>query len=88
MKKHTIVLTDDDIRMAIVGLDLYADSWAGYSKKRDRDINIYRGVRPNSPEEKLRQELCRADVLAANNIVKQALKTRDHLTRLLAPSDI
>lgn len=88
MGKHTVMLTDEELRMVIIGLDVYAESWQGYSKKRDRDMSIYRGVRANSPEEKQRQELCRADVLAANNIVKAALKTRDHLARLLKPSQV
>lgn len=85
-RKHTLTFTDDDLRMLIIGLDLYIESWQGYEKKRERDINIYRGVRANSPEEKQRQDLCRADVLAAQGIIKKSEKMRNHLAAFIKPT--
>lgn len=84
--KHVVSFTDDELRMVIIGLDVYLNSWQGYERKRERDINIYRGVRANSPEEKQRQELCRSDVLAAQGIIKKAEKMRDHLAALIKPT--
>lgn len=88
MKKHIIKLTDEELRMVVLGLDMYSQSWQGYASRRERIPGLMRGVRPSSAEEKQIQEHCRADVLAANNIVKQAQKIRDHLARLLTPSQV
>lgn len=83
MRSHSIKLTDDELRMVIVGLDIYADKWQGYSNRRRRDFEAMRGVRVNSSDEKRLQELMKTDVLAANSIVNQVHKLRDHLALIL-----
>lgn len=86
MRSHSIKLTDDELRMVIIGLDIYADQWAGYSKRRKRDHDALYGVRVNSVDEKRMQELIQTDVLAADSRVREACDLRDHLSRILTPS--
>ena len=88
MNKHRIVLTDDQIRMIIIGLDVYSAKWSGYASRRERGAQAMRGVRINSVEEKQMEELMRSDVLAAESIVNSAKNLRDHLAVLLKPSPV
>lgn len=84
--KHRIVLTDQEIRMVLIGLDIYAQQWDGYARRRERSTNAMRGTRINSADEKKMMELMRSDVLAAEGIVKKVTKLRDHLASLIVPT--
>ena len=86
MRDHTIKLSDDELRMLIIGLDLYAEQWRGYASRRKRSSDAMRGVRVNSVDEKRLLELMRSDVLAAYSLANHAEKLRDHLARILGVS--